>query len=123
MMQTGNASQEQLRRFYAAVPCAVVVQDAGGCIVYANEVAQRILGLTAEQLLGRTSYDPLWCAQREDGSDLPGAEHPVVIARRTGQPQRNITLGMILPNGEHRWLQVDAVPLLGDRGIVRYAVA
>src|SRR5579872_3821806 len=109
-MQPASASDEQLRAIYATVTCAVVVQDAAGCISYANEVAQRILGLTAEQMLGRTSFDPFWRARREDGSELPGPEHPAVIARLTGEPQRNVTVGLHLPNDEFRWLQVDAIP-------------
>ena len=40
----------------------VVVQDAAGHIVASNSAAREILGLTVDQLTGRTSFDPQWHA-------------------------------------------------------------
>jgi len=104
---------------YDAVACGVVVQDAAGVIIYANPAAQDLLGLSLDQLQGRDSLDPRWRATREDGSDLPGTEHPAMVALRTGQPQRGVTMAVALPDEEHRWLQVDAVPLrdAGDAAV------
>ena len=102
---------DELRRFYAAMACGVSVLDASGTILYANEAAERILGLTRDQLSGRTALDPRWAALREDGSPSPGGDHPSMIALRTGQAVCNAVSGVHLPSGERRWMQVDAVPI------------
>ena len=96
---------------YAAVTSGILVQDARGVIVYANEAAQQILGLNLDQLKGRTSLDPRWQAMREDGSPLQGSDHPAMIALRTEQPQRHAIMSIALPSGERRWLEVDALPV------------
>ena len=107
---------EQLPSLYEAMACGVTVLDAFGTIIYANEAAERILGLTYDQLAGRTALDQRWGAIREDGTDCPGPEHPSMLALRTRQPVRSAILGVNLPNGERRWMQVDAVPLLNPAG-------
>ena len=48
-----------------------VYQNANGEINDANPAAERILGLTLEQLQGLTSIDPRWNSIHEDGSDFP----------------------------------------------------
>ncbi len=45
-----------------------VLQLADGTIQGCNPAAEEILGLTAEQLIGRTCLDPPWQAIHEDGS-------------------------------------------------------
>ena len=56
----------------------IVVHDASGAIVMANPGAERVLGLTADQLMGRTPYDARWRAVHEDGSPFPGETHPAM---------------------------------------------
>jgi PAS domain-containing protein len=74
-------SQEKSRTLFQTMAQGVVFQDADGKIVSANPAAERILGLSLDQLQGRTSVDPRWRAIHEDGSDFPG-ETPV-----HGRPQ------------------------------------
>jgi len=49
----------------------VVYQDAEGKVISANPAAEMVLGVTLEQMKGRTSGDPQWRSIREDGSDFP----------------------------------------------------
>jgi PAS domain-containing protein len=49
-------SQTLLRAIYSTVTCGIIVQDAGGSILYGNEAAERMLGLTLGQI--RTSPAP-----------------------------------------------------------------
>ena len=44
--------------------------------ISANPAAERILGLTFDQMQGRTFMDPRWRAIHEDGSDFPGGDTP-----------------------------------------------
>jgi PAS domain S-box-containing protein len=109
--QALRESAERHRALFEEMAQGVVYQDAEGHITSANTAAERILGLTLDQMMGRTSLDARWRALREDGSDLPGEEHPSMVALRTGREVRDVTLGVYNPsNDTRRWLVVSAVP-------------
>ena len=65
---------------FEAITLGVVYQAADGRITAANPAAERILGVTLDQMQGRTAIDPRWRAVREDGTDLPGEQHPAMVA-------------------------------------------
>lgn len=89
----------------------LVIQSASGSIIQFNRSALQILGLSEDQLLGRTSMDPNWRSVREDGSPFKGEDHPAMVALRTGQKVSNVKMGLHLPNGELRWIRINAVPI------------
>ncbi len=66
---------------FDSLPLGVVFHDATGRIVVANPAAEKILGLTLDQIRGVTSVDPRWHATREDGSPFPGEEHPAMVVQ------------------------------------------
>ena len=93
----------------------IVYQDSEGLIVNANPAAQRILGLTLDQMQGRTSSDPNWRAMKEDGSDFPGEEHPAMVALKTGKVIQNVIMGIFNPVDEIvHWININASPLFSD---------
>jgi PAS domain S-box-containing protein len=104
-------SEEQYRMLFETMAQGVVYQNADGRITSANPAAERILGLSLDQMVGRTSLDPRWRAVRKDGSEFPGDQHPSMVALRTGQPINNVIMGVFHPvEQRHRWITVDAVP-------------
>jgi len=89
----------------------VVYQDATGKIILANPAAEKVLGLSFDQMTGRTSMDPGWKAIREDGSDFSGESHPAMVALRTGKFVSNAIMGIFNPELDaYRWINVNAVP-------------
>lgn len=110
-------SEERYRSLITAMAEGIVMQNYHGEIMECNAAAQRILGVTKEQMMGRTSVDPLWKVIREDGSIFPGEEHPLVLALQTGRSQCNIIQGVYRPTGELIWILVNAEPLfqLGEK--------
>lgn len=105
------ASEERLRTTFAAMAEGVVVQDATGKIVDCNAAAERILGLTREQIEGRSSMDPRWRSIHEDGSSFPGDEHPGMVTLRTGRSLSGVVMGLHRPDGERAWISVSSRPL------------
>ena len=89
----------------------IVVQEQEGKIIQYNPAALKILGLTEDELLGRTSMDPNWKSIKEDGSPFPGEEHPAMVSLRTGKPVLDVTMGLNLPSGELRWIKINAVSI------------
>jgi PAS domain S-box-containing protein len=80
---SGLASYAELRTAIEAIDDGLVVHEADGRISQWNSAALRILGLSAEQLLGKTPLDPSWRSIHPDGRHFPGEEHPasVTLAR------------------------------------------
>ncbi|MBF0531020.1 MAG: PAS domain S-box protein, partial [Deltaproteobacteria bacterium] len=105
-------SEEKHRRLFETMAQGVVYQAADSKIISANPAAERILGLTLDQMLGKTSTDPGWKTIREDGSELPGEDHPAIVALRTGKPVDRMVLGVFNPRKQrHSWISVTAIPL------------
>ena len=92
----------------------LVFQDGDGSILSWNPAAERVLGLSAEELSGRTSIDPRWSAVHEDGTPWAGDTHPAMEALRTGRAVDGAVMGVNHPNGERVWLRVKSQPVSAD---------
>ena len=109
-------SEERYRSVIAAMQDGILLLDADGSIRDCNAAAERILGLTAEQMTGRTPHDPRWRAIHEDGSPFPGETHPPMVTLRTGQPCADVVMGVHKPDGALTWITVNAQPLFAADG-------
>ncbi|TVQ50255.1 MAG: PAS domain S-box protein [Gammaproteobacteria bacterium] len=114
---------QRLQSIYQAVAEGIVLMNVKGAIIEANPAAERILGLSRDQILGRTPRDPRWRAIRDDGSDFPGEEHPASVTLQTGAPVRGLVHGVHLPDGSLRWISVTTQPLRGEDGAMAGVVA
>lgn len=95
----------------AGISAGVLVQGTRAEILMGNQAALEMLGLTWDQLMGRTSFDPEWHVIHEDGSLFPGPMHPVPQAIATGKPVHDVIMGVFRPRHDDRvWLRVSAVP-------------
>ncbi|MEI8080596.1 MAG: PAS domain S-box protein, partial [Actinomycetes bacterium] len=122
----GNAQPDQPRHDGDGAPGAVdvrllalleslhdgiVVQDGDGVIVHSNPAAHRILGLSADQMSGRTSMDPRGRAIHEDGSAFPRETHPAMVTLATGEPVRDAVMGVHKPDGSLTWILINSALL------------
>ncbi len=96
------------RAIVEALAEGVVVQDENGRIIHWNTGAQRILGLSADQLAGRTSVDAEWRAVDARGATLPGERHPISRARLSGESIDGEVMGVHRGDGTLVWLSVNA---------------
>jgi PAS domain S-box-containing protein len=115
-------SEIRYKSMIAALSEGVVLQAASGEIITCNASAERILGLTKEQMIGRASIDPRWRAIKEDGSAFPGEEHPSMITLRTGQAQHNVMMGVHKPDNSLTWISINTQPLCQPDQTTPYAV-
>ncbi len=105
-------SEEKYRRLFETMAQGVVYQAANGKIISANSAAERVLGMTFDQMRGKTSMDPRWNTIREDGSAVAGEDHPAMIALRSGKPFGPFIMGVFQPElNDHVWLSITATPL------------
>jgi PAS domain S-box-containing protein len=107
-------SEERYRSVIAAMQEGIVVQDAETQILDSNKSAETILGLTTDQMMGRTSLDPRWCSIHLDGSPFPGETHPSMKTLQTGKPTSNTIMGINKPSGDLTWISINSQPLFRD---------
>ncbi len=104
-------SEEQYRNVVGILQEGIVIQDADGKTIAANASAERILGLTHDQMIGLTSRDQIWQMIHEDGTPYQIDEYPVIISLTTGQPISGYIMGLNRSDGELIWMSVNTQPL------------
>ncbi|MEG4520172.1 MULTISPECIES: diguanylate cyclase domain-containing protein [unclassified Microcoleus] len=115
-------SEERYRSVITSMTEGVVLQLANGQITACNASAERILGLTPEQMMGRTSVDLDWRIVREDGQPFPGQQHPAILTLRTGQGRSNVVMGIHKSDQTLTWISINSQPLFHFNQSKPYAV-
>jgi PAS domain S-box-containing protein len=119
-------SEKKHRALFETMSEGIVYEDHDGKIISANPAAERLLGLSLDQMQGRTSLDPSWKAIHVDGSPFPGETHSLNIAAKTGKPATGEVMGIYNPkSGAYVWLSINSTPefLPGEKKPFRaYAV-
>jgi len=110
-------SEEKYRTLIQKIQAAVVVHGADTQILTSNSMAQELLGLTEDQMLGKTSIDPAWNLLFEDGTAMPPEKYPVNLVLGSHKPLRNFIAGVHRPDNENDvWVLVNADPIFSKEG-------
>jgi diguanylate cyclase (GGDEF)-like protein len=110
-------ARSRYRALVAGLLEGVVVQDADGSIFACNK--------TASVLLGKVDWKGQawsWDLHREDMTSFSAQDHPVARAFAQGRPQRNVLVGVVLPNNRFRWLSMCATPVFKGNDTSPYSV-
>ncbi len=117
--ETLRDSEEKYRTLIEKIQAAVIVHDADTQILVSNPVAREILGLTADQLYGKTAIDPAWHFHHEDGRRLTPEEYPVNQVLVSGKALKNCVLSVHRPDRQQNvWALVNADPVFGKDGAI-----
>jgi PAS domain S-box-containing protein len=109
-----RSNEKRMGEIFRAISEGLIFQNKDGVIVDVNPAAEQLLGLSREQLLGRTCMDPSWQTVREDDAAFQGHQHPAMVALRTGQSVRNQVLGIVPPSRGLRWMSINSNPIFGQ---------
>jgi len=105
------------------MPVGVVITGPEGEVNACNPAALGLLGVTENQLIGTTSFDPVWNTIHEDRSPFLGRDHPIPRAIATRQPVRNVVMGVYHSQmRDHVWFLINAEPQLAADGTVSQVV-
>ena len=119
-------NEEKYRILFETMSQGVLYRNADGDITALNPAAERILGLTLEQMQDLISRDSRRHWIHEDGSDFPAEDHPSMAALKTGSQVRNVVMGIFHPaDSTYRWININAVPQFRsneDRPFQVYAI-
>lgn len=92
-----------------------VVQEKSGSIIKFNKSSHEILGLTENELLGKTSIDPEWRCVKETGEPFIGEEHPAMVSLLQNKSSKGVIMGVLTPKNEQKWISIDSHPLYFDK--------
>jgi PAS domain S-box-containing protein len=103
-------SEEKYRHLIDNLHSGIVVHAADTSILLCNARACEILGLTLDEMLGKTALNPSWHFSREDGTILPIEEYPVNQVLRTASPLENYVGKVNHSDQKQVWVLVNAFP-------------
>jgi PAS domain S-box-containing protein len=111
-LQRLRESEEKYRILFETIVLGVVYYDNNGKIISANPAAEKIFGLSHDQMQGKTSTELRWKTIHGDGSNFPGDIHPAMVALKTGKKVKNVIMGLLDPkNKQTRWININATPI------------
>jgi PAS domain S-box-containing protein len=101
----------------------VVVHGRDTSILFSNLEANHILGLTEEQMLGKTTVDPAWRFVHEDLTDMKVEDYPVSRVISTRKAIRNYMFGIHRSDREYiTWVNVNAIPIFSGNDTIEKIV-
>jgi PAS domain S-box-containing protein len=106
-----RSNEERQARIFETIADAILIIDRDGRITQANAAAERMLGLTREQITRRTYNDPSWRIAYVDGRPL--AAHDFIFPRvvGAGRPVFGIERLIGRPGQEAVVVSINAAPL------------
>jgi diguanylate cyclase (GGDEF)-like protein/PAS domain S-box-containing protein len=115
--------EDHLSSIIKSIDVGLLLQGPNSEIILSNQQAFEMLGITEEQLMGRTSFDPSWNVIHEDGTPFLGENHPVPQAIETKMAVKEVIMGVYRPTkGDRVWLLVSAIPILNSDDSVKHVV-
>jgi len=104
-------TEAKCRVLFETMPQGVIFLNHEGRVLEANSAAEKILGISVEQMQQRSLSAPLGRVVKEDGTEIPANEQPAMAALAKGQEVHGVIMGVqsTQKNGPI-WIRVNAVP-------------
>ncbi|WP_251330914.1 hybrid sensor histidine kinase/response regulator [Haloplanus pelagicus] len=118
-----RAEREKIRRLFETSPVGITILSPDGTIERANQRAQETLGLTRSEITDRMYDDPEWRIVDDDGDPIQSDDLPFRRVVETGEPVSDYEHGIEWPDGQRRWLSINAAPLTTPEGDIESVVA
>jgi PAS domain S-box-containing protein len=115
-------SEEQYRHLIDNLHTGIVVHAPDTSILLCNDRACDLLGLTIDQMLGKTAIDPSWHFSREDGTPMPIEEYPINLVLSTQSPLKNYVGRINHSDQKQVWVLVNAFPEFDTNHQIRQVV-
>ncbi|MEG5032004.1 PAS domain S-box protein [Microcoleus sp. AT3-D2] len=111
-----QVSEARYRQLIDNLNAGFVIHATDTSIQLCNEKACELLGLSMDQMLGKTAISPTWHFVREDGSVMPLEEYPVNQVLSSGSSLKNYVLGIKKEIDSCVWVLVNAYPEFDQNG-------
>lgn len=111
-----------LTSLFKDTPLGVLVIEPNETISYINKMAEAVLEMTQEQLLGKNFRNLKWNYLDEQGKLLSIDKNPFLSTLKTKKPQLNLEYGMEYADTT-KWLRIVTTPVLEPDGSISKVVA
>lgn len=116
-------SEQRFRVTVQSLDDGVVIHALDGSIIDFNKRALEILGLSRNQLIGKTPIDPIWKFVDEDEKPLLQEKYPINLILAHHKPINYLRIGVVQStNKEIRWVQVKGTPIFDLQGNINEVV-
>ena len=116
-------SEARYRELLENLHTAVLVHAPDTQVIFSNPRACELLGLSVDQMLGKTAFDPAWCFLDEQGARLAVEDYPVNRVIATRKPLQALVVGVKVPaSADITWVLVGAFPAFDANGNLKQVV-
>ncbi len=107
-------SEKRYRTVVESIKEGIILQKATGEILTWNKSAEEIFGTGADEAIGQCLTGKEWPTIHEDGTRFEGKDHPSMITLKTGKSVTGTIMGIVQPDGEIKWIEINTNPLFVD---------
>ncbi|MBX9818999.1 MAG: EAL domain-containing protein [Burkholderiaceae bacterium] len=101
----------------------IVVHAPDSRILFSNDRASQLLGLSREQLLGKEAIDPAWCFVDEDEMSMSPVQYPIARTLATYEPLKSLVMGIRWKaQAQPVWVLVNGFPEFDTSGALQHVV-
>ena len=104
-------------------PVGISILNTEGQITFANEQAEKILGLSKDKVTDLSYKDPKWKITDLEGDPFPEEKLPFAQVVKKGQAVYDIEHAIEWPDGRRRILSINAAPLKDENGNLEGVIA
>ncbi|MFX0072231.1 MAG: PAS domain S-box protein [Candidatus Hermodarchaeota archaeon] len=105
-----------LGRITDTSPVGITLVNKIGEIRFANPQAEKILGLSKDEITQRTYNAPSWKITDNDGNPFPDEELPFQKVKNTRESVFDVRHAIKWPSGLKRYLSINASPIFDESG-------
>jgi PAS domain S-box-containing protein len=110
-------SEKRYADLLISLDVSVVIHAPDTSIVMNNSKASELLGLSEDQMKGKTTIDPNWYFLDENAIPIPIEEYPVNKIASSRKLIKDFILGVKKPaTGNIVWVSVNGFPVLNSKG-------
>jgi two-component system, cell cycle sensor histidine kinase and response regulator CckA len=115
-------NEEQLARIVEICPVGIMILDKMGQLTLVNSATEKILGMTRENLIGRTYASLQRTITGIDGEPLSNEDLPSALVMRNKKSVFGIEVALINAKSQQVFLSVNASPLHDKEGNIQGVV-
>lgn len=109
-------SEERYRGLLDNLDAGIVVHATDTSVLMSNTKAAELLGLSAEQIVGKKATYSIWNYINLDNSSIDIEKYPINLILKTKSAVKNFTLGINHPNSDKIvWVLVNGFPVLDHK--------
>jgi len=114
--------RDLMARIMETSPVCITMVNSEGQITFANPGAEEVLGLSPDEVTGRSDNSPEWRITDYDGKPFPEAQMPFRRVMDTGMPVYDGRHAIEWPDGRRVSLSINGAPLFDNVGQIEGAI-